>query len=46
MLSIIVALSALASSDAALAEPLRQTFRDAPGREVGRAVSNSRNTTF
>ena len=31
----------------ALAEPLRQTFRDANGREVGRSVSDATgNTTF
>jgi hypothetical protein len=30
----------------ALAEPQRQTFKDANGREVGRSVSDSRNTVF
>ena len=29
-----------------MAEPQRQTFRDANGREVGRSVSDGRNTTF
>lgn len=31
---------------AAMAEPLRKTFKDANGREVGRSVSDGRNTTF
>ena len=31
---------------AAMAEPQRQTFRDANGREVGRSVSDGRNTMF
>ena len=31
---------------AALAQPQRQTFRDANGREVGRSVSDGRNTMF
>ena len=30
----------------ALAEPQRQTFKDANGRELGRSVSDGRNTTF
>ena len=29
-----------------MAEPLRQTFKDANGREVGRSVSDGRNTVF
>ena len=46
MVRFIVALLALLASTAAMAEPQRQTFRDANGREVGRSVSNGRNTTF
>ena len=34
------------ASTAAMAEPLRKTFKDANGREVGRSVSDGRNTVF
>jgi hypothetical protein len=41
-----IALIFLLASTAAMAEPQRQTFKDANGREVGRSVSDGRNTTF
>ena len=41
-----IALILLLASTAAMAEPQRQTFKDANGREVGRSVSDGRNTTF
>ena len=41
----VVALILVLASTAAMAEPLRQTFRDANGREVGRSVSDGRSTT-
>ena len=43
----VVALILVLASTAAMAEPQRQTFRDANGREVGRSVTDTRgNTTF
>jgi hypothetical protein len=43
----IVVLLALLASDAAMARPQHQTFKDANGREVGRSVTDTRgNTTF
>jgi hypothetical protein len=42
----IVALLALLASDAAMAQPQHQTFKDANGREVGRSVSDDRNAVF
>ena len=45
-LRFVVALILVLASTAAMAEPQRQTFRDANGREVGRSVSDGRNTTF
>ena len=43
----IVALLALLASTAAMAEPQRQTFKDANGRTLGRSLTDSRgNTTF
>jgi hypothetical protein len=42
----VVALTLVLASTAAIAEPLRHTFKDANGREVGRSVSDGRNTTF
>ena len=42
----VVALILMLASTAAMAEPLRQTFKDANGRQVGRSVSDGRNTTF
>jgi len=41
---IVVALMLLPT--VALAEPQRQTFRDANGREVGRSVTNNMGTTY
>ena len=41
-----IALILLLANTAAMAVPQRQTFRDANGREVGRSVSDGRNTTF
>jgi hypothetical protein len=41
-----IALILLLASIVAMAEPQRQTFKDANGREVGRSVSDGRNTTF
>ena len=40
----IVALLALLVSDAAMAEPQRQTFKDANGRTLGRSVTDTRAT--
>ena len=43
----IVALILLLASTAAMAEPQRQTFKDADGRTLGRSVTDNRgNTTF
>ena len=43
----IVALILLLASTAAMAEPQRQTFKDANGRTLGRSVTDSRgNTTY
>ena len=41
-----IALILMLANTAAMAEPQRQTFRDANGREVGRSVSDGRNATF
>ena len=41
-----IALILLLASTVAMAEPQRQTFKDANGREVGRSVGDGRNTTF
>ena len=47
MMRFIVALIALLASDAAMAEPQRQTFKDANGRTLGRSVTDTKgNTTF
>ena len=45
MAGLAIVLASLMPS-AAMAEPLRQTFKDANGREVGRSVSDGRNTVF
>jgi hypothetical protein len=45
-MKIITLTLALLVPTAALAEPQRQTFKDANGREVGRSVSDGRNTVF
>jgi hypothetical protein len=42
----VIALTFLLASTVAMAEPQRQTFKDANGREVGRSVGDGRNTTF
>ena len=43
----IVALLALLVSDAAMAQPQRQTFKDANGRTLGRSTTDARgNTTY
>ena len=41
----VAALILVLASTAAMAEPL-QTFKDANGREIGRSVSDGRNTVF
>ena len=38
----VIGLVLVLASTAATAEPLRQTFKDANGREVGRSVSDGR----
>ena len=45
-MKIITLTLALLVPTAALAKPQRQIFKDANGREVGRSVSDGRNTTF
>lgn len=47
MVRFIVALLALLASTAAMAEPQRQTFKDANGRTLGRSSTDARgNTTY
>ena len=46
MMRTVVGLILVLASTVAMAEPIRQTFRDANGREIGRSVSNGRNTVF
>ncbi len=43
---VVAGLILVLASTVAIAEPQRQTFRDANGREVGRSVSDGRNTVF
>ena len=42
----VIALILVLASTAAMAEPQRQTFKDANGREVGRSVSDGRNSVL
>ena len=45
-MKIITLTLALLMPTVALAQQQRQTFKDANGRDVGRSVSDGRNTTF
>jgi hypothetical protein len=45
MVRFIVALLALLASTAAMAEPQRQTFKDANGRTLGRSSTDARGNT-